>query len=199
MRTKSISLIILFVLSFCLLSCNRTEPDKNRIAETNDTGRPDEDSIMNTSTLASDSIKHELNEQNKDSIRALLEKDRKKKKDSIRSAKENEVKLAAFYFHPTARCVTCRNIEAYSIEAIKEWEVQNKKKVVWNELNIEDSANEHYVDEYDLQFSSLVIVKYTGDKKDNWKNLEETWKLVNDKSTFVKYVMHELDEFSKQN
>lgn len=199
MRTRSISLLMLLLLSFFLVSCNKTVTDQKRVGETNDTGTQDESSILKTTTIAGDSIKPELKVKSKDSLRVLIEKERKNKKDSIRSAKETEIRLVAYYFHPTARCVTCRNIEAYSIEAIKEWEVQNKKKVVWNELNIEDSANEHYVDEYDLQFSSLVIVKYTGDKKDNWKNLEETWKLVNDKSTFVKYVMQELDEFSKQN
>lgn len=199
MRTKSISLAILIVLSFCLLSCNRTEPDKNRIEETTNPGTKDEDPIMNASTLAGDSLKPETKLHNNDSIRALIEKNRKRTIDSIRSAKENEVKLAAYYFHPTARCVTCRNIEAYSIEAIKEWEEQNRKQISWQDINIEDSVNEHYVNEYNLEFSSLVIVKYTGGKKDDWKNLEETWKLVNDKTTFIKYVKFELNKFSKQN
>ncbi len=199
MRTRSISLLMLLLLSFCLVSCNKTVPDQKRVGETNDTGTQEKDSILYTTTIAGDSIKPGLKVQNNDSLRVLIEKDRKKKKDSIRSAKENEIRLVAYYFHPTARCVTCRNIESYSFEAIQQWEEKNKKQVDWKELNIEDSLNEHYVDEYDLQFSSLVIVKYKGEKKDKWKNLEETWKLVNDKSSFIKYVVQELNQFSKQN
>jgi hypothetical protein len=198
MRTKSISLILLIPLSFWLLSCNKTVPDNNRIAETTTPGTFDKDSVIKTTTIADDSIKTELMIQNNDSIKALVEKDRKRKKDSKRSAKESDVKIAAYYFHPTARCVTCRNIEAYSIEAIKEWEEQNKKQISWQDINIEDSVNEHYVDEYNLEFSSLVIVKYTGGKQNDWKNLVETWKLVNDKTTFIKYVKFELNKFAKQ-
>lgn len=108
-------------------------------------------------------------------------------------------KLMAFYFHPTARCVTCRNIEAYSLEAIKEWEEKSGIKVTWQELNIEDSANTHYAEEYILEFSSLVIARYTDGRKDKWKNLEETWKLVNDKEQFKKYIMFELNRFIKNN
>lgn len=108
-------------------------------------------------------------------------------------------KLMAFYFHPTARCVTCRNIEAYSLEAIKEWEERSGIKVTWQELNIEDSVNTHYTEEYNLEFSSLVIARYTDGRKDKWKNLEETWKLVNDKEQFKKYVKVELNRFIKNN
>lgn len=124
---------------------------------------------------------------------------KKVKKDSTLSKKEVNQKILAYYFHPTARCVTCRNIEAYSLEAINEWEKKNGKKVIWQELNIEDSVNEHYVSEYNLEFSSLVIARYTEGRKDKWKNLEDTWKLVNDKESFKKYVTFELNQFVKNN
>lgn len=95
--------------------------------------------------------------------------------------------------------MTCRNIEAYSIEAINEWEEKSGRKVVWEELNIEDSVNVHYVSEYNLEFSSLVIARYTEGRKDKWKNLEDTWKLANDKESFKKYVKFELNQFFKNN
>lgn len=129
-----------------------------------------------------------------DSLKAAKEQ-KKHTADSLKAAKESEVKLIAYYFHPTARCVTCRNIEAYAIEAIEKWKEGNKTPIAWKELNIEDSVNEHYVKEYELQFSSLVVAKFTGGKKTNWKNLEDTWKLVNDKNAFIKYVDSELDNF----
>jgi hypothetical protein len=119
--------------------------------------------------------------------------------DSTLNKKLGTQRILAYYFHPTARCVTCRNIEAYSIEAINEWEEKSGRKVVWEELNIEDSVNEHYVSEYNLEFSSLVIARYTEGRKDKWKNLEDTWKLVNDKESFKKYVKFELNQFLKNN
>jgi len=187
------------IASICIIiSCNKpAEQDigKNNIPESQ--VKQEHDSIPSKTEPLKDTILQTTNKPDPDSVKAIKEK--KRKNDSLKALKENEVKIQVYYFHPTARCVTCRNMEAYSIEAIQQWEEKNNKNVAWKELNIEDSVNEHYVDEYSLQFSSLVIVKYVGGKKDKWKNLEETWKLVNDKSTFIKYVMHELNQCNKEN
>lgn len=147
--------------------------------------------------IQKDSIVTVQNRTNKDTNNT--EASKKVKKDSTYNKKEVDQKILAYYFHPTARCVTCRNIEGYSIEAINEWEEKSGKKVIWKELNIEDSVNEHYVSEYNLEFSSLVIARYTEGRKDKWKNLEDTWKLVNDKESFKKYVTFELNQFVKNN
>ena len=162
--------------------------------------------VSENTVIKTDSIKPEIQ---KDSIiteqsptikdTGKTNHDKKIKNDSTLNKKVGTQRILAYYFHPTARCVTCRNIEAYSIGAINEWEEKSGRKVVWEELNIEDSVNVHYVSEYNLEFSSLVIARYTGDRKDIWKNLEDTWKLVNDKESFKKYVKFELNQFLKNN
>ena len=160
-----------------------------------------ENTVIKTDSLKpeiqKDSIITEQNRTNKETNNSVANK--KVKKDSTLSKKEDNQKILAYYFHPAARCVTCRNIEAYSLEAINEWEKKNGRKIIWQELNIEDSVNEHYVSEYNLEFSSLVIARYTEGRKDKWKNLEDTWKLVNDKESFKKYVTFELNQFVKNN
>lgn len=162
--------------------------------------------ISENNKIVYDSIKSNQKEDStiKQQTQTIIDTDRtdlskKITKDSTFNKKKDSQRILAYYFHPTARCVTCRNIEAYSIEAIKEWEVETGKNVIWKELNIEDSVNEHYVNEYSLEFSSLVIARYTEGTKDKWKNLEETWKLVNDKDSFKKYVIFELNQFIKNN
>jgi hypothetical protein len=186
------------IASLCIfVSCNKTGQVENKLHESQVKTKNPQDSIKSITEPLKDTILQKTNKPNSDSLKAIKEK--KRKNDSLKALKETEVKIRAYYFHPTARCVTCRNIEAYSLEAVQQWEDKNNKKVAWAELNIEDSLNEHFVKEYNLEFSSLVIVKYIGTKKDKWKNLEETWKLVNDKSTFIKYVMNELDQFNKEN
>ncbi|MEO8513955.1 MAG: nitrophenyl compound nitroreductase subunit ArsF family protein [Ignavibacteria bacterium] len=193
---------ILFTISILFLiyiGCNKSSDKTGSIDSTQNKA----DSIIDMTNEQSKSVNTftdtlliKKDKDKEDSLRSILTK---RRNDSLKANKENEVKLIAYYFHPTARCVTCRNIEAYSIEAINEWEENSGRKVVWKELNIEDSVNEHYVDEYNLQFSSLVIARYTEGRKDKWKNLEETWKLVNDKDSFKKYVIFELNQFIKNN
>ncbi len=185
------------VLSLCIIiSCNKPERDTNKQPEAQVKTDTVPDPAKNKTEPYIDTIPKYSDKSNKDSLEARNRK--KRKNDSLKALKETEVKILAYYFHPTARCVTCRNIEAYSLEAVHQWEEKNKKKITWQELNIEDSVNEHYVKEYSLEFSSLVIVKYIGGKKDKWKNLEDTWKLVNDKSSLIKYVTNELTQFAKK-
>ena len=186
------------ILSLCIIiSCNKTERDKNILPENKFQTDSLPDSEKKYTEPLKDTVPEYTNKLNEDSLRVQKQKEKKNKNDSLKVLKEAEVKILAYYFHPTARCVTCRNIEAYSYEAIQQWEENNKINIVWKELNIEDSVNEHYVDEYSLQFSSLVIIKFVGGKKEKWKNLEDTWKLVNDKNSFIKYVKHELNQFVK--
>jgi len=191
-KINTFLLYLTIISSICItVSCNKTEQDSNKVQVKTDSVKKHTEPNADTTTQTANSI-------NKDSVNEQKAKEKKRRNDSLRALKETEVKLTAYYFHPTARCVTCLNIEAYSLEAIQQWEEKNKIKVSWHELNIEDSVNEHYIDEYNLQFSSLIIVKYIGGKKDKWKNLEETWKLVNDKSSFIKFVKHELTQFAKE-
>ncbi len=193
---------ILFTILILILihsSCNKEHDKTGSI----DSSANKTDSITNGAKEQSnlvnpvnDTLLTKKEKDKADSLRSIITK---RRNDSLKAAKENEVKLIAYYFHPTARCVTCRNIEAYSIEAIWEWENKTGKKVIWKELNIEDSVNEHYVSEFNLEFSSLVVAKYAGGKREKWKNLEQTWKLVNDKPSFMKYVNFELNQFIKNN
>ncbi|MBK6878838.1 MAG: hypothetical protein IPG99_20985 [Ignavibacteria bacterium] len=112
--------------------------------------------------------------------------------DGVRS------EIVVYYFHPSARCETCLNIEAYSKNAVESWSESNRRELTWKALNIDDPSNEHFRNEFDLQFSSLVIAEYRDGKIERWKNLEEIWNLANDKSKFSSYVNNELNLFIKQ-
>jgi hypothetical protein len=186
--------ISLLLLLFAVLTSCRQNADEKTEPQLQTDKITQAEPLKDTNRLIS-------NIQNKDSLKEAFEKRELKKRinDSLKTIPGNEVEILAYYFHPAARCVTCRNIEAYSFEAVQQWEKANKKKVMWAELNIEDSVNVHYRDQYSLEFSSLIIVKYTGGIKDKWKNLEDTWKLVNNKSEFIKYVTNELNELAEDN
>ena len=194
-------IIYLITCSMILLLISGCKEETQKQSTIDSSSQVSENTVIKTDSIKpeiqKDSIISEQSKTIKDTNRTDAEK--KIKKDSTLTKKEGTQRILAYYFHPTARCVTCRNIEGYSIEAINEWEEKSGKKVIWKELNIEDSVNEHYVSEYNLEFSSLVIARYTEGRKDKWKNLEDTWKLVNDKESFKKYVTFELNQFVKNN
>lgn len=112
--------------------------------------------------------------------------------DGVRS------EIVVYYFHPSARCETCLNIEAYSKNAVETWSTDNKRELTWKALNVDDPSNEHFRNDFNLQFSSLVIAEYKEGKIAKWKNLEEIWNLADDKSKFISYVNNELNLFIKE-
>jgi hypothetical protein len=102
-------------------------------------------------------------------------------------------RVIAYYFHGTARCRTCRTIEAYSketLEAVFQEEL-GSGLLEWRVLNIEDPANEHFVQDYQLQTRTLVLADLKDGEVIRWKNLQKVWELVRDKEEFVDYIEEE--------
>jgi hypothetical protein len=102
-------------------------------------------------------------------------------------------KLIAYYFHRTQRCTKCLTIEAYAEEALMEAfpEALETGELEWRAVNVEEPANEHFVGEYQVISSALVLVDtYDGERKD-WRNLEQVWELVGDELEFKAYVESE--------
>lgn len=75
------------------------------------------------------------------------------------------VKVEAYYFHLTNRCVTCKAVEA---EARKNLEALYGAKVSFQSLNLEDEANKAIVEKLKIEGQTLLLVK--GDTKINLTN-----------------------------
>ena len=108
-------------------------------------------------------------------------------------AEESKVSYAAFYFHPTARCESCLNLEAFAKELIES--KFSKTGFVFKSIDIDEEENEHYKKDFGLTFSSLVLVKYKNGSQLNWKNLESVWSYTNDKEKFFGYTEKEIKNF----
>jgi hypothetical protein len=102
-------------------------------------------------------------------------------------------KLIAYYFHRTQRCGTCLNMEAYAEEALREGlaDAFESGKVEWRAVNVEEPENEHFVEEYGLTASALVMVLIENGEQKQSKNLERVWELVGNEPEFKDYVRNE--------
>jgi hypothetical protein len=116
-----------------------------------------------------------------------------KNKDEI---KNDNTKYIAYYFHPTARCEGCMNMEAYLKEIIDT--KYAKEGITFIGLNIEDTENEHFRKDFDLKYSSVILVKVEGDKNTKWKNLDSVWSYTENKQKFFEYSEKEINNFIKQ-
>jgi hypothetical protein len=99
-------------------------------------------------------------------------------------------RVIAYYFHTTARCASCRAIEANSREALESAFANEIKdgRLLWKVVNVEVKGNEHFVKDYGLYTKSVVLVNEVRGKPAEWKNLEKVWQLLQDKPKFIRYV-----------
>lgn len=104
-----------------------------------------------------------------------------------------EIKYTAYYFHPTARCESCLNLEAFLKELIEN--KYTEKGVEFKTINIEEKENEHYKNKYELMFSSVVLTKKESDK---WRKLDSVWSFTYDKEKFFRYAENEINNFTNE-
>jgi hypothetical protein len=92
---------------------------------------------------------------------------------SIKENKEsanNSDKIEAYYFHFTARCVTCRTIEAKAKENLEVLYPNQMKHglITFQSVNLEETVNKPLAEKLGVSGQTLLIVK--GDKKINLTN-----------------------------
>lgn len=109
--------------------------------------------------------------------------------------------VIAYYFHTTQRCVSCRKIEAYSKEAIEKGFAAELADgtLEFLPINLDEPANAHFEDDYQLYTKSLVICRFENGTQVEWKNLAKVWQLIQDKDEFVEYVRDEISAYLREN
>jgi hypothetical protein len=112
-------------------------------------------------------------------------------------AASTDDKLIAYYFHATARCTTCRTIEAFTQEAVLDGfgEAIADGRLEWKVLNYEEPPHRHFVKDYDLYANTVVLAEFRDGKQTRWKTLDEVWNLLDDKPAFLRYVRGEVRDY----
>ena len=109
----------------------------------------------------------------------------------------NLAEVVVFYFHRTARCPSCLQIEVWAKQAVETGFAAEMAagRVAWQAVNVDEPANDRFVQDYALTTQSLVFVRVKDGQRGEWKQLESVWELLGDYQEFVGYVQTELSQF----
>jgi hypothetical protein len=82
----------------------------------------------------------------------------------------NSDKIEAYYFHFTARCITCNTIEAKAKENLESLYPQHVKGglITFQSVNLDDAGNKPLAKKLGIAGQTLILVK--GDEKINITN-----------------------------
>lgn len=108
----------------------------------------------------------------------------------------NNITYKVYYFHPSARCESCINIENFTKELVTT-KYSTPLPMKYESLNIEEPDNEHFRKDFNLKFGSVVIAKYNKGQVEKYKNLDSIWSYSDNKFNFFKYADSEFQAFLK--
>ena len=116
-----------------------------------------------------------------------------------KDATDKGTEVILYYFHGTRRCNTCRTIESYAHEAVEGGfgDALEAGTLKWTALNTDESENAHFVKDFGLVSSSLVVVELDGGEDVRHETLQDAWTLVRDKPRFIAYVQKSVGEYLK--
>ncbi len=91
-------------------------------------------------------------------------------KKEVKSSDNNSDKIEAYYFHFTARCVTCRTIEANAKENLETLYPNQFKQglITFQSLNLDEASTKPVAEKLGVSGQTLLLVK--GDQKINLTN-----------------------------
>ena len=89
---------------------------------------------------------------------------------AVKASAGNSDKIEAFYFHFTARCITCRTIEAKAKENLETLYPNQMKQglITFQSVNLEEASGKPLAERLGVSGQTLLIIK--GDQKINLTN-----------------------------
>lgn len=118
---------------------------------------------------------------------------------SAQTAQEQKAdKVKVYYFHNTARCVSCRTLEKYTRETIEEFFQSELRdgEVEFRAINVDLPKNKDIARKYGATGSSLFINRII-DGKDNIKQNTGVWRLLRNESNFKNYLKNKIESYLK--
>lgn len=94
-------------------------------------------------------------------------------------------------FHGEKRCRTCIGIGDLARKTLDdEFKTEERAgRVRWEHINYDDPANAHFVKDYGLVSSTVLVTLWKDGKEVKWSRLDGVWDHVDDEPTFRAYVV----------
>jgi hypothetical protein len=99
-------------------------------------------------------------------------------------------------FHGYTRCSACREIGTEA-QALMETDFDDGLKegtVHWRVVNFEQPANKHFIQEYGLTTSTVVVVRREAGRDVSWQRLDSVWEHLFDGPTMRAYLKEHITQ-----
>ncbi len=107
--------------------------------------------------------------------------------------------VVVYYFHRTIRCPSCTLLEEITHETVEFGfgKEMDSGRICMTVINLDEKANEHFVNDYNLSAQSVVVSEVKNGKEQRWKNLDQVWTLIGDEGQLREYIQKEIKGYLK--
>lgn len=108
--------------------------------------------------------------------------------------------VSVINFHGNKRCRTCIGIGDLARKTIDQEFADEEKsgKVRWEHINYDEPAHAHYVEEYQLTSSTVVVTLWKNGKEVKWNRLDGVWDHYGDEPAFHAYLTQGVRDLLQQ-
>jgi hypothetical protein len=105
--------------------------------------------------------------------------------------------VVVYYFHGARRCKTCLGIQETIERTIQErFGAETASAALsFQDVNIDEPDNKHFVKEYNLSFSSMVVSARKGKETLKWENCDKVWEHARDPSALAEYTDRQIRSY----
>lgn len=105
-------------------------------------------------------------------------------------------------FRGSSFCPTCDVMERLTGELFASTDSEIAEDVssgalFYKTINFELAGNEHYLMDYDLYTTTIVLIEQRSGSVKRWKNLQESWKESENEKGYIKYLSGEIKKFQE--
>jgi hypothetical protein len=106
-------------------------------------------------------------------------------------------KVLVYYFHSTRRCRTCLGIQAAIEKTVKERFATElaSSALVFQDVNLDEPTNSHFAKDYNLSFSSMVVVAKKGQTTLKWENCDKVWEHAHNEPVLTEYAEKQIRSY----
>lgn len=108
--------------------------------------------------------------------------------------------LNVYYFHGNQRCKTCVRMETFTQSTVMNQFFKQVRdgEIHLNLVNVDLPENQHYIDDYQLVFRTVVIANTHNGVDTDWRRLDRAWELANNEQAFSQYLTEEINAMVNQ-
>lgn len=106
-------------------------------------------------------------------------------------------KVVVYYFHGTRRCPTCRRIQETIEQTVQERFAAKTASAAleFQEINYEEPENKHFIKDFNLSFSTMIVTANKGQTMLKWDNFNKVWDYAHDKPALTEYTEKSIREY----